>query len=125
MIMNQFVKIFLVITFLALNALGYDYHQNYTLHLIQVILECGGLVLFAYYIINLDLTPSIASIRLLILGITGVIFKNLSLVIVKTIGEYYPVFSQGYGNYLFIVLLLIYALIIYYGIERKKNTVLV
>ena len=121
MIMLQFVKIFLVISFLALNALGFDYHQNYTLHLLQGILECGGLVLFAYYIIHLDKNTN--NVRLLILLFAGAIFKNISLVTAKLMDEYYPIFSENYGNYLFIVLLFLFALTIYYGIERKKALV--
>jgi hypothetical protein len=120
MIMNQFVRIFIIITFLALNVLGYDRHQNYTLHLFQAILECGGLVLFAYYIINLD--SSISKVRLLIIGFLGVIFKYISPVMGKIIDDYYPVFSKNYGAYLFIAALFIYALIIYYGIEKTKKS---
>lgn len=119
--MKQFVKIFLLISFLALNALGFDYHQNYTLHLLQGILECGGLILFAYYIIHLDTTTNY--VRLLILVFTGTIFKYISLVTAKIMDEYYPIFSESYDNYLFISILFIYVLTIYYGIERKKTLV--
>lgn len=119
--MNQFLKIILVIIFLVLNILYYDYHDYFLLHLIQGILECGGLALFAYYIINLDLHPSLSRVRLLIIGFLAVVFKNISMVTAKIMDDFYPVFTESYGDYLFIAALLSYALIIYYGIEKRKR----
>src|SRR5690606_1985197 len=119
--MNNTIKLFLVIGLVAINVLSFDSHQNFSLHIFQLIIEVLGLSFFSYFLIHMESYPHADKLRLLIAAFLVVILKNISLVMIKFTDRYFPELDESFSTYLFIAILLFYSFTVFFGIERVKK----
>lgn len=110
-----------IILIIVANILYYDMNDNKMGHFLQLIIEGGAFVLFAYHLIYLKTNPFFKDMKMIIAFCLVVSLKWISLVGDNFMQDYYSVFYDQYGNYIFVIMIFIYFIAIKLGAERVEK----